>query len=102
MKHTKGPWFSDMNPDELNPPVYIKRKGGKFPIVGTVFGCEGDSNNNHENAKANANLIAAAPELLEACKWSLRLIKEDRKMYLSQKIIAMNMLMKAINKAEGK
>lgn len=54
MKHTKGPWdfFSGMGG------WYINSKEGK-----TVADAYGE---NKEEAKANAKLIAAAPDLLEA------------------------------------
>lgn len=61
-EHTKGKWKvldGAIISDHLN-------EYGNFHIVDLPErpeGCENDED------KANANLIAAAPELLEACKW---------------------------------
>lgn len=65
LKHTKGPW--SVSPD--NP------KAGEYDIVsdewfiaGTYGGCD------EVNGKANAHLIAAAPDLLEAAQSALELL----------------------------
>lgn len=55
--HTKGPWRVG-GPTEYTNQVSIE------PAIGCVYGA-GDE------VKANANLIAAAPELLTACHISL-------------------------------
>jgi len=52
-KHTPGPWTSDWDDNGF---FWID------PIHASLSGCPGD------DAEANARLIAAAPELLEACK----------------------------------
>lgn len=58
--HTPGPW--SINPKGGTPMVGIDlQDGGELlPIVEVVYGY------NNAEAKANARLIAAAPELLEA------------------------------------
>lgn len=96
MKYTPGPWYANMEPG-VNAPVYIKGEKGTFPIVDFVYGKEGDSDNNYENAKANAQLIAAAPELLEALK-SLT-DKCDKGGWLQEEI---DQARKAIAKAEDR
>lgn len=59
IKHTPGPWVNDGGPI-----VSLPRQGpGYVHVIASVPG-----------GNANARLIAAAPELLEAC---LALIKSD-------------------------
>ena len=56
-KHTPGPWVIENN---RSFPMIVARDGGKYDgacICPEVC-----------NGEANARLIAAAPELLEACK----------------------------------
>ena len=62
-KHTPGPWFTS---DLFSTMVQIPARDSGF-VDGEiqVFGHGGSS---YEEAKANARLIAAAPELLEALK----------------------------------
>lgn len=66
MKHTKEKWVIDGQIDG-NMVVYLK--AGK-KILATIATLEDGVNNAARNkeAKANAQLIAAAPDLLEACK----------------------------------
>jgi len=59
-KHTAGPWKSEFDGYE----VFAKRK--EFCCVVMVM-------QEHHEYKANARLIAAAPELLEACKDGLHI-----------------------------
>lgn len=63
--HTPGPWFADLHNE--------RRDGGRFyvfvtaaglvPICAVTSGVEGYG---RDEGRANANLIGAAPELLEA------------------------------------
>ena len=62
MKHTKGPWKEMVD-------GYIYSEPIEGRAVGYVYGRHSSYD---EEAKANANLISAAPELLEACKWALK------------------------------
>lgn len=71
IKHTAGPW-------RVEPPS----KGSKQPIiqgaewsgeVAVVFGDDGE-----DNIKANAALIAAAPELLEVLEEVKRIASSNR------------------------
>ena len=61
MKHTPGPWEVDKETGEIT---------ANLSVLGIIYGaddfpcCEEDID---EEYKANARLIAAAPDLLEAC-----------------------------------
>ena len=65
MSHTPGPWFNANGMDDCNVYVATTDKTSTIRIVSChgVF-VEGER-------KANARLIAAAPELLEALKMTL-------------------------------
>ena len=79
-KHTPGPWYRD----DLLPPngrTVIARTTGGIPISATTddwIGYEGED-------EANAHLIAAAPELLEALKDAHAQIADDRLRHESAK-----------------
>jgi len=92
MKHTKGPW-----------------------MVGKGYSVRGDNRiifmqgatKTHGEASANAKLIAAAPELLEACNAAaasiLGALEEDPvKDWKESLVDALDCLNGAINKAEDK
>lgn len=73
--HTKGEWKIEFDPDE-GPTVYVKAPIGRFEIAAQVGGevrkdKEGDYSDYSEPI-ANARLIAAAPELLDALKMYLK------------------------------
>ena len=97
MKHTPGPWkFKPINYCGTTP-VYCgdileKSIGGTGMIIAQ---CNGDT----ETANANARLIAAAPELLEACKEMLKYIDVCNKK-IPQGLE--KQLRSAINHAEGR
>lgn len=60
MEHTKGPW--ETGPTQLGKISSIFRRG-----AGEVCSRPSGSSNAAKNWPANARLIAAAPELLDAC-----------------------------------
>lgn len=63
--HTPGPWEIASHPADSRPEEIVKR----FPVDGnTGLICELTHSLYREHQLANAKLIAAAPELLEACK----------------------------------
>lgn len=79
-KHTPGPWslqskvnvetvypFSDWRQDVIGPPD--PAKANSSVVVATII------NRDSPYGEANARLIAAAPELLEACKYGLRAMR---------------------------
>ena len=93
MSHTPGPWTLETGtPGDGH--HYIQGADGS-DVVSTD---DGWNNNyrNYDERLANARLIAAAPELLVACRAALN----DR-MFKEWPGIA-TMLMAAISKAEGK
>ena len=88
-KHTPGPWSQDKG--RCSNCVYAESKSG-FPVAkamrySPVFDKE---------YLANARLIAAAPDLLEACKAMMASPENDMKEY-----VAIQLIEKAIAKAEG-
>ena len=93
MEHTKGPWKIE----KLEAPVY----GSDGSLVATGAGIGTESHHictvYGRKTKANARLIAAAPELLEACKHMLRLMNG-----LGYHFDAMEDAEAAIAKAEGR
>jgi hypothetical protein len=86
-KHTEGRWVRPAWPD-MQPPVIAEQANGTFFICETR-GCVRDS-------RANASLIAAAPDLLEACKLALKDLEAE--MVWGN---VRDALVAAISKAEG-
>ncbi len=90
MKHTPGPWEVDLENGEIT---------AKGPVViGTIYGADDFPCNEDdiaEECKANACLVATAPELLAACEAALRLAEEMSEGDLY------NQIKKAIAKAKG-
>lgn len=77
MSHTPGPWLSAPTGEVMSgysQPFGVMQSGQKNLIAG----CFGDGTGGHEAAEANARLIAAAPELLEACKWFMQALEDGR------------------------
>lgn len=64
-KHTPGPWETSTDYMEISPSSGPKSHVELARIVGPG---EGSSFYTYDEASANARLIAAAPELLAACK----------------------------------
>ena len=112
MKHTKGPWEA-REKDTLNPTrpwgvVKLLSKEACVEIDGDaeLYGerteviaeiCEGPTE------KADANLMAAAPDLLEACKYVVQYHKENDNG--EGELFGLDFVttcIAAINKAEGK
>lgn len=83
MKHTQGPWIVSRNH-----PMQIVVEGRRgfhdnfYRVADAYFSSAGLSNTPYaDEAKANARLIAAAPDLLEAAKftWAAMGSEEGRK-----------------------
>ena len=66
LKHTKGRWF--IHGDEIVSPQGVTICDYRPSVIH-------DTPNVFE-AEANAKLIASAPELLEACKYSLQMLEQ--------------------------
>ena len=71
MKFTPGPWFYHSEPETESYEYYVSEdvSGWESPVAHLRF--------NTPASKANACLIAAAPELLEALKDILEIGKRD-------------------------
>lgn len=71
MAHTPGPWEVTERPtsDDGRPKLHIDAHAGNFAVA-RVFESEG------EVGKANAKLLAAAPEMLEALVQAAAHLKE--------------------------
>ena len=99
-KGTPGPW--EIKPEEVDRP-YIRirgtRLGGRFKVANVLSpNYDGVDHREAHETRANARLIAAAPELLEALTVTLDEIGHwlsQQKPELRQKIVS------AINKATG-
>lgn len=66
-KHTPGPW--QVNPNWLNIGSGNRHLAVEVPLAGCGFGLVASLENSftRESQDANARLIAASPELFEAC-----------------------------------
>ncbi|MEM7485826.1 MAG: hypothetical protein AAF348_11520 [Bacteroidota bacterium] len=105
-KGTKGEWISDFTlfenlPDSIADWIYIKEGDGKTIAEVKGFHC-GISN---QECKANAQLILAAPELLEALKDSNSALEYIKSRYGKLDGVGWDRLEKnnrsALNKALG-
>lgn len=91
-RHTPGPWF-EYDPDFLGSAVAVRDEMGVRVLARMNHGAE----NATEEHRANANLIAAAPDLLAAC---VELIRGDGTSDSMQR--AIDLARSAIAKAEGR
>ena len=91
IKHTPGPWTVEPSMDLW----------GHY-IIQEAYDQTEDSEDSFEIDEANAKLIAAAPDLLEACQWALAWL-EEYEQYISDGPIGdseeYRRLQKAIKKA---
>jgi len=111
MKHTPGPW--NKTEDKLTQQYYIARPYRESVLhIANVTKEDVGYGISEEEYHANASLIAAAPELLEACKDLAHqlaifnkkfLHKNDKYSALQTGVVqSYNKAIKAIAKAEGK
>ena len=90
-KHTPGPWEVDLETGEINASGAVLgtvHRGDDFPC------CEEDIS---EECKANAQLIAAAPDLFAACKEFVRKVECGE----ARSVRSYRQMKDAIAKAEG-
>lgn len=83
MKHTKGPWKIDFETSQDGPVI----SGPNDVIFAQVY-----------SKKSDAQLIAAAPDLLEACKKAAKFL--DFAMPMTPQGDLLEELLEAISKAE--
>ena len=82
MTHTPGPWYVEgesYNVGEAEVIVSGIPNGGGRIVAWTANSYEADSDNETTTAedRANARLIAAAPDLLEACEVANRFFEQN-------------------------
>jgi len=113
MKHTKGEWEIIYMTDEnfgkpIKVPESIRVKEWEHNnLVGDYNGCivcnlydsHGNRPHAYKEVEANAKLIAAAPELLEACQAALNSWHSKPSNFYKKEPLYLEMLRKAINKA---
>lgn len=97
IKHTPGEWRIDNNGSILGP-----SNGTSSPIICIMSAWFRDHRNqghvSQDKQEANARLIAAAPDLLEACKAMLEGVANWYPSAMPLKI----QIQEAVKKAEGK
>jgi hypothetical protein len=89
MKYLRGPW-------KLHAEINVVDINGNF-----VASCGFNAKNSLEIAKANASLIASAPELLEALKNLISFHENSTFITDCPEKMAVNLSEQAIAKAEG-
>ena len=97
-KHTPGPWRPTFG--QL---VRVFPKGSNSPICGVHIRGKfvGKQKRSHEEADANARLIAAAPDMLEALKEIETRLSGDGYVDSDDKVAGLMSIRAAIAKAEG-
>lgn len=108
-KHTPGPWIVGSY-DFLDQQVYIDAPSGDPDLgykswegVAIAYGCEESPSKGLEKAKANAMLIAAAPDLLEALEFvaDIDIAGADDRVIRFILVTAQHKVAAAIAKAKG-
>lgn len=91
-KHTPGPWQLSAN----GPEIFAGGSTFRVGPLATVY-----PRNDGREQRANAALIAAAPELLDACRAAFRVLDHSEALHLHQRDKTWGKLGQAILKAEG-
>jgi len=96
MKHTKGPWFVNklVLGDEETAWFVVHQGNPDYPYCSPSLLQMNGPCLLYNNAEADAKLISAAPDLLEACKLALNAFENNW-------VIDWDQLRDAIEKAEG-
>ena len=105
-KHTPGPWLLAGDDGKSDATAYARTPVNQNPLyIARVYG-EGvlaSSSPGTEERKANARLIAAAPDLLAACKAALSLVESLPYDPTDRQTLRINdQIADAIAKAEGR
>ena len=88
-KHTQAPW--EIMPSENLPPRIKSKSFGIICRLNDIFPTE----NGYQENKANARLIAAAPELLEALAMMVAMVNRTKLENLSEVKYACEVIAKA-------
>lgn len=101
MKHTKGPWHTTGESYNDQPQISEERTG---KTIALCYGM-GEGENGTTEAGANAFVMAAGAELLNACKCALADLEGCKQTYRIEGNHALEETLRelqdAINKAEG-
>mgnify|MGYP000882387027 CR=1 FL=1 len=97
--HTPGPWIvADIHPERACLSVAPEGKNPLCEDVATVYA-------SNENADADARLIAAAPELLEALMFIVEQVSNEKNSHHTlgafSRGVGIDMAKKAITKVKG-
>lgn len=98
-KFTKGPWAVKTHESKFMPGQIIQ--DGVCGPDGEQIRVDGVTLTSSEEAKANAHLIAAAPDLLEAVETLLDCFVNDPLGWMDSSDIAIEKAYDAIHKAKG-
>ena len=83
MPHTPGPWVVD----DANPELVAQLVEGIYEYVAsTAIGNFCSTERSGKEEEANARLIAAAPDLLEACKKALEAICAGAELWMLEDV----------------
>lgn len=104
-KHTPGPWGLERNGFDTDG-IRVASDGGRGPTIAWV-GADtiGEDNREHLSAEGHADacLVAAAPDLLEACRGAVDLSRRcDLQIDAVLGVPEVRALLAAIAKAEGR
>jgi len=94
MKHTPGPWRIDNHAQILGKSDFVGES-----VLGRVYCGDIFPNDELPECTANAKLISAAPELLEACKMAFDNMRNGESKTRYRLITCLNALDEAIKKA---
>ena len=100
-KHTPGPWEYVRETEYMGGYPYTVAHKVKVGQELLTVGCHGYGWEPGKEMEANAHLVAAAPELLEACKDALAFVEELDRRGIAQEWSGEGALKAAIEKAEG-
>lgn len=89
-EHTPGPWYFNPRNDPRQPQIASETTGHSIAVV--------YDHTTDDEKRANARLIAAAPDLLEAAEALLEAIGDDFRVVDMAEVMAMHA---AISKAKG-